>query len=82
MLIFTALKWDRRKFLALTGLTLKEFKILLPAFEKAYQAQYAGNETAAGQKRKRKAGGAEQRGGSGRSVPASYRSATTAGGHR
>lgn len=57
MLTFTVLKRDRRKFLALTGLTLKEFKILLPAFEKAYQAHYAGPETAAGHKRKRKAGG-------------------------
>lgn len=57
MLTFTALKRDRRKFLALTGLTLKEFKILLPAFEKAYQAQYAGNKTTAGRKRKRQVGG-------------------------
>jgi|WetSurMetagenome_2_1015567.scaffolds.fasta_scaffold188190_1 hypothetical protein len=57
MLTFTTLKRDRRKFLALTGLTLKEFKILLPAFEKAYQAQYAGAKTATGRKRKRKAGG-------------------------
>jgi len=52
-----ALKRDRRKFLALTGLTLKEFKILLPAFEQAYQARYPENKTAAGRKRKRTVGG-------------------------
>jgi hypothetical protein len=37
VLDYTILKKDRRKFLALTGLTVKEFDELLPAFEKAYQ---------------------------------------------
>lgn len=57
MLTFTTLKRDRRKFLALTGLTLKEFKVLLPAFADAYHTRYAGRKTLAGRKRKRNLGG-------------------------
>lgn len=57
MLEFTALKEDRRKFLALTGLTLKEFKELLPAFTKAYERQWASDKTLAGQPRQRAMGG-------------------------
>ncbi len=57
MIEYKALKKDRRKFLALTGLTLKEFKTLLPAFAEAYGHQYSGPKTLAGKKRKRQVGG-------------------------
>ena len=57
MLHYDQLKRNRRKFLALTGLRPREFKILLPAFEHAYQQTYPAHRTLAGQRRKRKAGG-------------------------
>jgi len=57
MLDYTKLKRDRRKFLALTGLTLKEFQALLPAFEKAYWKRYAPEKTVTRRKRKRQFGG-------------------------
>ena len=57
MLEYQTLKSDRRKFLALTGLTPKEFKALLPSFTEAYRRQYASHKTHAGKKRKRQVGG-------------------------
>lgn len=57
MLAYKLLKEERRKFLALTGLTLKEFKALLPSFIEAYRRKYAGHKTQAGKKRKRRVGG-------------------------
>jgi hypothetical protein len=54
---YTELKHNRRKFLALTGLTLKEFKALLPAFAAAYAHKYPHDRTVAGHKRKRHLGG-------------------------
>jgi hypothetical protein len=57
MLDYRLLKRDRRKFLALTGLTLKEFKALLAAFVKAYQGHYPPEKTVAGRKRQRQRGG-------------------------
>lgn len=57
MLAFSTLRRERRKFLAFTGLTLKEFRALLPAFTAAYCRKYAGHKTQAGKKRKRQAGG-------------------------
>lgn len=57
MLAFSTLRTERRKFLAFTGLTLKEFRALLPSFTAAYDRQYAGHKTQAGKKRKRQAGG-------------------------
>lgn len=57
MLEYTVLKRDGRKFLALTGLTIKEFKLLLPAFAKAYRSRYAGDKTLAGRQRQRQVGG-------------------------
>jgi hypothetical protein len=57
MLDYRRVKRDRRKFLALTGLTLKEFKALLPAFVEAYQRHYPSEKTVAGRKRKRQHGG-------------------------
>ena len=53
MLDYRWVKRDRWKFLALTGLTLKEFKALLPAFVDAYRGQYPPEKTVAGRKRQR-----------------------------
>ena len=57
MLEYAVLKRDRRKFLAFTGLTIKEFKLLLPAFAKAYRERYQGAKTLAGHRRQRQVGG-------------------------
>ena len=57
MLHYDQLKQNPRKHLALTGLTPKEFKLLLPAFERAYTRAYPLHKTQTGQSRKRKAGG-------------------------
>lgn len=57
MLEYPKLKRNRRKLLALTGLTLREFTALLPFFVEAYQQMYAGDQTLAGQKRQRLTGG-------------------------
>ncbi len=60
MLDYRRVRRDRRKFLALTGLTLKEFKALLPTFVEAYQRRYPPEKTVAGRKRKRHRGGGRQ----------------------
>jgi hypothetical protein len=57
MMTFTELQKDRRKFLALTGLTLREFQQLLPAFEQSYERLYREDQTLAGQPRQRFPGG-------------------------
>jgi hypothetical protein len=57
MLRYDQLKQNRRQFLALTGLTPREFKMLLPAFMHAYQEVYPARKTLAGKRRKRQAGG-------------------------
>jgi len=57
MIKYAQLKQNRRKFLALTGLTLKEFEVLLPAFRRAYERQYPLNRTLAHRPRKRRTGG-------------------------
>lgn len=57
MLRYDQLKRNRRQFLALTGLTPKEFKILSPAFAHAYEKLYPAHKTLAGKRRKRQAGG-------------------------
>ncbi len=57
MLIYATLKRNRRRFLALTGLTPKEFDLLLPAFEQAYHRRYPLTKTRRGQPRSRQAGG-------------------------
>jgi Helix-turn-helix of DDE superfamily endonuclease/DDE superfamily endonuclease len=57
MLAFGTLRQERRQFLAFTGLTLKEFRALLPPFTAAYGRKDAGRKTQAGKKRKRQAGG-------------------------
>jgi hypothetical protein len=57
MLDYTVLKRDRNKFLALTGLTVKEFESLLPAFSVAYKKRSAGRKTLTGSNRQRGKGG-------------------------
>jgi hypothetical protein len=57
MMTYTELQNDRRKFLALTGLTLREFQILLSAFEQSYERLYRLDQTLVGQPRQRFPGG-------------------------
>jgi hypothetical protein len=57
MMTFTELQGNRRKFLALTGLTLSEFQQLLAAFARCYERLYLPDQTLAGQPRQRFAGG-------------------------
>lgn len=57
MLEYRRLVRDRRKLLALTGLTRREFQTLLPAFVDTYQGRYESDTTVAGQPRKRRRGG-------------------------
>jgi len=57
VLTYTKIKRNRRKFIALKGLTPKEFKLLLPAFERAYARRYPVTQTITGKPRQRKAGG-------------------------
>jgi DDE superfamily endonuclease/Helix-turn-helix of DDE superfamily endonuclease len=57
MLTYDELPHHPRKFLALTGLTPKEFKQLLPAFAQAYARRYPANKTHAGKARQRQCGG-------------------------
>jgi hypothetical protein len=57
MLTYTKLKRNRRKCLALTGLTPKEFSALLPAFARAYEERYPADKTMTSKPRRRKVGG-------------------------
>src|SRR5512135_402952 len=57
MLTYAQIKSNRRKFLALTGLTPQEFKLLLPAFERAYARNDPRSKTRTGALRQRQAGG-------------------------
>jgi hypothetical protein len=57
MLNYEELRKQPRRFLALTGLTLREFKSLLPAFVRAYQKLYPAEQTQAGTDRQRRPGG-------------------------
>lgn len=57
MLTYAKLKRNRRKCVALTGLTPKEFEVVLPAFARAYAESYLAEKTMAGKSRKRQAGG-------------------------
>ena len=57
MLTYSKLKRNRRQFLALTGLTRKEFQRLLPAFDRAYARRFPSTQTLAGRRRQRKPGG-------------------------
>ena len=57
MISYAKLKKQPKRFLALTGLTPREFKALLKAFGQAHAELYPNSKTLAGKKRKRKAGG-------------------------
>jgi len=57
MLTYSTIQSDRREFLALTGLTLKEFQLLLNAFTAAYDRRYPKDRTSADRPRRRCAGG-------------------------
>jgi hypothetical protein len=56
MITYKRLQADRRQFLAMTGLTLPEFQLLLSAFPAAYQRLYPAERTSDGQARQRAAG--------------------------
>jgi hypothetical protein len=56
MVTYNTLQNDRRQFLALTGLTLSEFQLLLGAFTRAYDNIYPEDQTLTGQPRRRLAG--------------------------
>ena len=57
MMMYTQLRNDRRKFLALTGLTLREFQLVLPAFARSSERLHLPDRTLAGRRRQRFAGG-------------------------
>ena len=57
MMTYATLQSDRREFLALTGLTLQEFQLLLNAFTPAYERRYPKDRTLADRPRRRCAGG-------------------------
>lgn len=57
MLTYQSLRRRASEFLALTGLTDKEFRELLPAFEAAWDERYPPDRTLTGHKRKRGPGG-------------------------
>ncbi len=57
MISYTQLKDNRRRFLALTGLTRREFEALLPTFVQAYELLYPSTRTLSGARRQRQAGG-------------------------
>ena len=56
MLTYDKLKEQPRKFISFTSLTPEEFKVLLPAFERAYLNKHPASKTKAGETRKRRAG--------------------------
>jgi hypothetical protein len=56
MVTYAEVRGDRKKLLALTGLTLPEFELLLPAFTRAYERLYPPGRTMAGRPRQRSAG--------------------------
>jgi hypothetical protein len=60
MVTYSELRQDRRRFLALTGLTVKEFEYLLPAFQQSYERRYPPHRTLDGRPRQRAAGGGRQ----------------------
>jgi hypothetical protein len=56
MITYAELRRDRKRLLALTGLTLPEFELLLPAFARSYERLHPPDRTMAGQPRRRSAG--------------------------
>jgi hypothetical protein len=57
MMTCTTLKTNPQKFLALTGLTPREFEALLAPFHRAYERTYLPDRTQAGRPRRRFGGG-------------------------
>ncbi len=57
MLKYQEVKNNKRRFLALTGLTVNEFEKIHPAFERAYERTYPANLTVEGKERQRQKGG-------------------------
>lgn len=57
MLKYEELRKNKKRFLALTGLTIEEFEKLLPAFIRTYERKNPANKTQKGKERKIKAGG-------------------------
>jgi hypothetical protein len=57
VITYAQTKGNRRKFVALTGLTPKEFRELLPAFVRAYERLYPTSRTLGGTPRQRQSGG-------------------------
>jgi hypothetical protein len=57
VLTYDELRLDRRQFLALTGLTVKEFQWLLPTFQAVYARQHSPERTQGGKTRLRRVGG-------------------------
>jgi DDE superfamily endonuclease/Helix-turn-helix of DDE superfamily endonuclease len=57
MITYTKLQGNRQRFLALTGLTLPEFQLLLTAFARCYERLYRLDQTLAGRPRQRFPGG-------------------------
>ncbi len=57
MICYQRLKKQPKRFLALTGLTLREFKELRTAFGQVYEAQWPANRTQTGRPRRRRPGG-------------------------
>ncbi len=57
MITYAELRQDRRRLLALTGLTVKEFEFLLEAFRRSYERVHPPHQTLAGRPRQRLAGG-------------------------
>lgn len=62
MLIYAKLKRNQRRCVALTGLTPKEFEVLLLAFTRAYAKHYPVERTMTGQPRQRQVGGGRKGG--------------------
>ena len=56
MVTYIELRSDRKRLLALTGLTLPEFELLLPAFTRAHEDLYPPDRTMSGRPRRRAAG--------------------------
>ena len=56
MITYAELQRDRKSLLALTGLTLPEFALLLPAFVRSVERLYPPDRTMSGQPRRRSAG--------------------------
>jgi hypothetical protein len=57
MVKYEEVKRNGKRFLALTGLTVKEFEKIMPAFERTYERAYPTSETIDGKERQRKFGG-------------------------